>query len=980
MQKMKKVLISLLACLCVGTAACGFAACKDDENAGTGGTGGLGGLGGLGGGGNTDDGNTDDGNTDDGNTDEGGNGGATAQVMVIFDAGYGEFENETDSVQVVNVNSTLTMPTPTRDGYVLNGWQLANGTKWDATQKVTTNVTLYAIWKKDVQEYDVRFNLNYDGAEVVTLSTEEGRVTYIPEREGYVFRGWWQGSGLSTKFDMNTVVTSDGLELYAEWVEEDKASAYLSAPVISVSGNTFTWNEVEGAYSYSVRVYSSSYGSYVYETTVSSTSWDFYAGGYGYGSYTVYVRADGDGETKLNSSYNSITYKYGMLDSVTGIALDPFTSVLTWNGVENADYYELYIDGSYVSGYLYETKYDMSNYTVGSYSVTVYAYDNGGYQSSHTPASVSKVKLNTPTNLYCSFDLEDNEYTFSWNSVYNASEYELSLNGSTYITSYTSYTISGEDIEWNEEDQVVYTVKAKCGGTYLISDASDEYSCDKVIVSGITVNDSITLVNDAHLVTFDLNDGNGTVYTTQYVTETNRLVYPTMPTRNYYLFTGWYTDSNCTSLYDFSAAVTEDVTLYAGWYNQGTSNVGSIQPDTLNSYTSYSIYTEYSTKYYYFAAPLRGLYTLYYWNGSSNSSNRTYMSAYNSTQDITIKLDECVTSTSSAATNFTAEAGDIICISAYKYNSSTNFYFYITTTVPEGGTASGVNDAETTLTTNDRTTYYQMNDTATLTATLGSEYTFLGWYDETDTRISENRTYQLTVGDTDATYTAKWTKNRSTTRGLSFSNAIQATSGNSYVTLIEKAGQVVYYSFTPSVSGYYKIYSNNNSADTYGYLYDSSYSCIESDDDDGDDNNFALKDSYLSAGYTYYIAVKMLNIDTTGSFTVSIELPGSSFAEAIEMSSGSSYTTNIVSNGQDVYYKFVPTVSGSYTFYSTGSYDTEVYFYNSVYNNEAYNDQGGNNNNFSLTYNLVAGNTYYFIASMYGSSTGSFYVYLTYNG
>ncbi|MBQ3506637.1 MAG: InlB B-repeat-containing protein, partial [Clostridia bacterium] len=967
MQKMKKVLISLLACLCVGTAACGFAACKDDENAGTGGTGtgGLGGLGGLGGGGNTDDGNTDD-----GNTDEGGNGGATAQVMVIFDAGYGEFENEADSVQVVNVNSTLTMPTPTRDGYVLNGWQLANGTKWDATQKVTTNVTLYAIWKKDVQEYDVRFNLNYDGAEVVTLSTEEGKVTYIPEREGYVFRGWWQGSGLSTKFDMNTVVTSDGLELYAEWVEEDKAEAKLATPAVTRVGDTFTWNAVEGAESYRIRVcyYGNSEDNYSYEDSTSSTEWTF-PSSYSYGDFYVYIRANGDGETKVNSNSTQLRYKHRYLAQVSNIKLDPFTSLLTWNGVENADYYRVEINGYEVASYLYETKYDMSDYTVGGYNIEIYACsNNSNYQSSYVSDDVNKLKLNTPTNLSCSFELQDNEYTFSWNSVSGVDSYELTLNGTPYTAYDTYYTINGEDIEWNDDNQVVYSVKAQnSDNNYLKSDASDEYSQDKVIVSGITVNDSITLVNDAHLVTFDLNDGNGTVYTTQYVTATNRLEYPTMPTRNYYLFTGWYTDSDCTSLYDFSAAVTEDVILYAGWYYQGSSNVGSIQSDTLNSYTTYSIYTEYSTQYYYFAAPLRGLYTLYYWNGSSYSSNRTYMSAYNSTQDITIKLDECVTSTSSAATNFTAEAGDIICISAYKYNSSTNFYFYITTTLPEGGTASGVNDAETTLTTNDRTTYYEMNDTATLTSSLGNEYTFLGWYDETDTRISENRTYQLTVGDTDATYTAKWTKNRSATRGLSFSNAIQATSGNSYVTLIEKAGQVVYYSFTPTVSGYYKIYSSNNSADTYGYLYDSSYSCIENDDDDGGNNNFAIKDTYLYAGSTYYIAVRMYSSDNTGSFTVNIALPGSSFAEAIEVSSGGSYTTNIVSNGQDVYYKFVPTVSGSYTFYSTGSYDTEVYFYNSVYNNEAYNDQGGSNNNFSLTYNLVAGNTYYFIASMYGS-------------
>ncbi|MBQ7879497.1 MAG: hypothetical protein IJ317_02485 [Clostridia bacterium] len=306
-------------------------------------------------------------------------------------------------------------------------------------------------------------------------------------------------------------------------------------------------------------------------------------------------------------------------------------------------------------------------------------------------------------------------------------------------------------------------------------------------------------------------------------------------------------------------------------------------------------------------------------------------------------------------------------------------YFYVTgaQTPADGGVASGIDYAETTVTTNDRTTYYEMNDTATLTGAFGDEYTFLGWYDEDDNPVSTASTHQFTVGDTDVTYTAKWTKNESATRGLSFSDAIQATSGNSYATLIQKAGQMVYYSFTPTVSGYYKIYSNNNSADTYGYLYDSSYSCLESDDDAGADNNFMLKDTYLSAGSTYYIVVKMYSSDNTGSFTVNIELPGGSFAEAIEVTSGNSYSTTISYGGQYVYYKFVPTVSGNYSVYSTGGYDTYGYLYDSSEYCLTYNDGGSD---FSYSYNLTAGETYYIVVKMWSSSsTGSFYVNLTYN-
>ncbi|MBQ4497275.1 MAG: InlB B-repeat-containing protein [Spirochaetaceae bacterium] len=40
---------------------------------------------------------------------------------------------------------------------------------------------------------------------------------------------------------------------------------------------------------------------------------------------------------------------------------------------------------------------------------------------------------------------------------------------------------------------------------------------------------------------------------------------PSDPTRNYYDFGGWYTDSGCTSAYDFTNPVTQNITLYAKW-------------------------------------------------------------------------------------------------------------------------------------------------------------------------------------------------------------------------------------------------------------------------------------------------------------------------------------------------------------------------------------------------------------------------------
>lgn len=51
---------------------------------------------------------------------------------------------------------------------------------------------------------------------------------------------------------------------------------------------------------------------------------------------------------------------------------------------------------------------------------------------------------------------------------------------------------------------------------------------------------------------------------------------PEAPTREGHTFTGWYTDKNCSSKYDFSDLVTEDITLYASW----KKNEEPVDPET----------------------------------------------------------------------------------------------------------------------------------------------------------------------------------------------------------------------------------------------------------------------------------------------------------------------------------------------------------------------------------------------------------------
>ena len=72
-----------------------------------------------------------------------------------------------------------------------------------------------------------------------------------------------------------------------------------------------------------------------------------------------------------------------------------------------------------------------------------------------------------------------------------------------------------------------------------------------------------------HTVTFNSQGGTAVAAQTvglkygQTIVKANE---PTVPTRTYYVFGGWYKESNCTNAWDFdNDAVTEDITLYAKW-------------------------------------------------------------------------------------------------------------------------------------------------------------------------------------------------------------------------------------------------------------------------------------------------------------------------------------------------------------------------------------------------------------------------------
>lgn len=90
---------------------------------------------------------------------------------------------------------------------------------------------------------------------------------------------------------------------------------------------------------------------------------------------------------------------------------------------------------------------------------------------------------------------------------------------------------------------------------------------DVIIVSCIAVILIVVFLdlrNPGYTVTFDAKGGSDVPAQHQMYGELLHI--PESPTREGYLFTGWYIDAACCELWDAeNRTIEEDITLYAGW-------------------------------------------------------------------------------------------------------------------------------------------------------------------------------------------------------------------------------------------------------------------------------------------------------------------------------------------------------------------------------------------------------------------------------
>lgn len=121
-------------------------------------------------------------------------------------------------------------------------------------------------------------------------------------------------------------------------------------------------------------------------------------------------------------------------------------------------------------------------------------------------------------------------------------------------------TIEESDVAPMPEDPV--RDRYEFTGWYTTADCSNEFDFEEALYEDVTVYAGWDLAEI--LVTFDYNH-DGAEPSVQQIAVGETIEQPSDPQWEGHIFTGWYTTADCTEEFNFSEAINEDTTVYAGW-------------------------------------------------------------------------------------------------------------------------------------------------------------------------------------------------------------------------------------------------------------------------------------------------------------------------------------------------------------------------------------------------------------------------------
>lgn len=167
-------------------------------------------------------------------------------------------------------------------------------------------------------------------------------------------------------------------------------------------------------------------------------------------------------------------------------------------------------------------------------------------------------------------------------------------------------------------------------GWYTDKECKNKYDFSTAVEKDITLYAGWEAI--PYTVTFDPQGGSPTP-DSQQVEKGKVATEPTNPTKNGYTFTGWYTEKECKNKYNFSTAVEDNKTLYAGW-DANQYNITYVLNGGTNDSSNPSTYRTGDTVT--FKAPTKENSTFLGWYAKEDFSGNPIGSISNRTENITL--------------------------------------------------------------------------------------------------------------------------------------------------------------------------------------------------------------------------------------------------------------------------------------------------------------------------------------------------------
>ena len=409
-----------------------------------------------------------------------------------------------------------------KKGYTFVEWRINNYQINNQKDNYSANVELISKYSTNI--YQISYDLaggrwrNENGPKTYTV--EEAYNIPDPIRDGYTFLGW---SGTNIIGQTKSLVIETGSTGNHDFAANWEANTYTV---------TYEWNDGLNTVTSDTFTYDDSYDL----VTPSRIGYNF-------------LSWKNNGTTM--SQYGTWTIDHDV------------TLVASWSVVEYSISYNL--DGGS------NNSNNPSSYTYDSETIHLleptrkgYTFLGWIYEGHTTPTIDVVVEKHSTGNKSFIANWSKNIYIISYEAMGGShsntlNEYDVDTYYSLKSASKEGYTFDG----WYKDANFVTRISTISSMTENLT-LYAKFTANKYTVTldanGGGLSNPITSVD----VTFDyccaeLNDDVVTLVNEQL------LELPVNPIREGYRFIGWYTDENCTSYFDYSSSITENITLYASW-------------------------------------------------------------------------------------------------------------------------------------------------------------------------------------------------------------------------------------------------------------------------------------------------------------------------------------------------------------------------------------------------------------------------------